>query len=369
MDKRTFIKTGICGTACALLKPGTLLAETSGKPWKWSREAMYQAETPKGIRCLICPNECTLKEGELSDCRNRRVYGGKLYTIAYGNPCALHLDPIEKKPLYHYLPGSNAFSIATAGCNLACLNCQNWTISQASPEETENYDLMPHKVIEQAQKYKCLSIAYTYSEPITWYEYLFDTGKLAREAGIKNVLVSAGYINREPLLNLCKVIDAANIDLKSMEDAIYLKLNAGKLEPVLNTLKTLKDEGIWLEITNLVVPSWTDDLDMIKRMCNWLTKNGFDDTPLHFSRFHPQYKLQRLPVTPQKTLEAAKEIALAEGLKYIYIGNVPGSRDTNTICPECGEILVERSGYTIKSMKLRSGVCSYCSEPIPGYWN
>jgi len=369
MDKRTFIKTGVCGAACTLLKPGILLAETPDKPWKWSREAMYQAETPKGIRCLICPNECTLKEGELSDCRNRRVYQGKLFTIAYGNPCAVHLDPIEKKPLYHYLPDSNAFSIATAGCNLACLNCQNWTISQSSPEETENYDLMPHRVIEQARKYDCRSIAYTYSEPITWYEYLFDTGKLAREAGIKNVLVSAGYINRDPLLNLCKVIDAANIDLKSMDDSIYLKLNAGKLEPVLNTLITLKEEGVWLEITNLVIPSWTDDLDMIRRMCNWLAQNGFDDTPLHFSRFHPQYKLPRLPVTPLNTLAAAKEIAHSEGLKYIYIGNVPGSKDTNTLCPACGEILVERSGYTIKSMRLQNGVCPNCSESIPGHWN
>ena len=369
MDKRTFIKTGICGTACTFIRPASLLAETADRPWKWSKEAMYQAETPKGIRCLICPNECTLKEGELSDCHNRRNYSGKLYTIAYGNPCAVHLDPIEKKPLNHYFPGSNAFSIATAGCNLACLNCQNWTISQSSPEETENYDLMPEKVLEQAKKYQCKSIAYTYSEPITWYEYLTDTAKLARGEGIKNVLVSAGYINKDPLLDLCKVIDAANIDLKSMDDNIYLKLNAGKLEPVLNTLKTMKGEGVWLEITNLVIPSWTDDLDMIRRMCSWLAENGFDDTPLHFSRFQPLYKLQRLPVTPQKTLEDAKNIAREEGLKYVYIGNVPGSKDVNTICPKCGELLVERSGYTIKIMKIKNGLCPNCSEPIAGHWN
>lgn len=369
MDKRTFLKTGLCGTACTLLGPVNLLAESGNKPWKWSREAMYQIETPKGVRCQICPNECTLKEGELSECHNRRVYDGKLYTLSYGNPCAVHVDPIEKKPLYHYLPDSDAFSIATAGCNLACLNCQNWTISQSSPEETENFDLMPEKVVEQAKKYNCVNIAYTYSEPITWYEYLFDTSKLAREAGINNVLVSAGYIHQEPLLNLCKVIDAANIDLKSMDDTIYLKLNAGKLEPILNTLKTMKDEGVWLEITNLVVPSWTDDLDMIKRMCAWLAANGFSDNPLHFSRFHPMYKLQRLPVTPLKTLEAAKEIARSEGLKYIYIGNVPGSNEANTICPSCKEVLVERSGYTIKSMRVANNTCPNCSEPIAGHWD
>jgi pyruvate formate lyase activating enzyme len=369
MDKRTFLKTGLCGTACTLLSPGQLLAENSKKPWKWSREAMYQVETPKGIRCQICPNECTLKEGELSDCRNRRVYQGKLHTIAYGNPCAIHVDPIEKKPLYHFYPESQAFSIATAGCNLACLNCQNWTISQSSPEETKNYELFPDQVVAQAKKYNCSSIAYTYSEPITWYEYMFNTGKAAREAGIRNVLVSAGYINQEPLLNLCSIIDAANIDLKSMDDNIYLKLNAGKLQPVLDTLKTLKDQGVWLEITNLIIPSWTDDPDMIRRMCGWLAENGFSDTPLHFSRFHPQYKLQRLPVTPLKTLENAKEAALSEGLKFIYIGNVPGSSAVHTLCPGCGKRLVERSGYRIKSMLISHNTCPDCSEPIPGHWN
>ncbi len=331
---------------------------------------MYQVETPRGIRCQICPNECTLGEGELSDCHNRKVYNGKLYTIAYGNPCAIHIDPIEKKPLYHFKPGSSAFSIATAGCNLACLNCQNWNISQSSPEQTQNYDLMPDKVVEQAIRYSCSSIAYTYSEPITFYEYVFDTGKLAHDAGISNVLVSAGYIHREPLLNICKFIDGANIDLKSMDDSIYLKLNAGKLEPVLNCLRTLKDEGVWLEITNLVIPSWTDDLEMIKRMCHWLASNGFDDTPLHFSRFHPQYKLQRLPSTPVKTLQDARDIATAEGLKYVYIGNVPGNNATDTVCPHCHEVVVARSGYTIlKNQVTKESTCSNCNTAIPGVWN
>ena len=217
---------------------------------------------------------------------------------------------------------------------------------------------MPDQVVNQALKYNCKSIAYTYSEPITWYEYLFDTGQIwPVSMDLRTFWSQQDIFNREPLLNLCSVIDAANIDLKSMDDSIYLKLNAGKLEPVLNTLKTLKDEGVWLEITNLVVPSWTDDLDMIRRMCNWLAENNFIDTPLHFSRFHPQYKLQRLAATPVKTLEAAKAIARSEGLKYIYIGNVPGSNDTNTICPGCGTILVERSGYKINNMKISKGRC------------
>ncbi len=345
------------------------LAVSSAKPWKWSRLALYQVETPRGIRCQICPNECTLGEGEVSDCHNRKVYNGKLYTIAYGNPCAIHIDPIEKKPLYHFYPGTDAFSIATAGCNLACLNCQNWTISQSSPEDTQNYDLMPDKVVAQAIKYNCTSIAYTYSEPITFYEYVFDSGKIAHGAGIKNVLVSNGYIKKEPLVNLCKVIDAANIDLKSLDDSIYLKLNAGKLEPILSSLKTFKEEGVWLEITNLVIPSWTDDLEMIKKMCGWLAENGFDDTPLHFSRFHPQYKLQRLPSTPVNTLVKAKDIATVEGLKFVYIGNVPGNNAVDTSCPQCNEKLVDRSGYSIADFQISNGKCPHCNAEIAGRWN
>ncbi len=369
MDKRMFLKTGFCAAAGTWFVPSALAAGTGKKPWKWSRLAMYQTETPKGIRCQICPNECTLKEGELSDCKNRRVYDGKLYTIAYGNPCAIHIDPIEKKPLNHFLPGSDAFSMATAGCNLACLNCQNWTISQSSPEETENYDLMPDQVILQAGKYKCQSIAYTYSEPITAYEYVSDTGRLAQQAGLKNVLVSNGFIKKDPLVELCRVIDAANIDLKSLDDEIYLKLNAGKLQPILDTLLTMKDEGVWLEITNLVVPSWTDDLDMIKKMCGWLAEHGFTETPLHFSRFHPQYKLQRLPATPVTTLRKAADIARSEGLAYVYIGNVPGSDATDTRCPGCNEVLVDRSGYQILEVNIRDGKCIHCGREIPGVWN
>lgn len=368
MDKRTFLKSGFCGAAGILFSP-LALKGAPDKPWKWSREALYQAETPRGVRCQICPNECTLGEGETSVCHNRKVYNGKLYTIAYGNPCAIHIDPVEKKPLYHFFPGSNAFSIATAGCNLACLNCQNWTISQTSPEKTQNYDLMPDQVVAQAIKYNCNHIAYTYSEPTTFYEYVLDTGKLAREAGIKNVLVSNGYIKKDPLLNLIRYIDAANIDLKSMDDNIYLKLNAGKLEPILTSLKTYKEEGVWLEITNLVIPSWTDDLEMIRRMCGWLSENGFDDTPLHFSRFHPQHKLQRLPVTPAGTLEKARDIATSEGLKFVYIGNVPGNNASMTSCPRCHDTLVDRSGYNIVENRIVDGRCPRCQEPVAGRWD
>ncbi len=379
INKRQFIKTGILGlTAVCLSFRNKLFAinrDTGSQKniagtdlWKWSKEASHYIQTPRGVKCLICPNECTLKEGELSTCNNRVNEGGKLYTIAYGNPCAVHIDPIEKKPLYHFLPASSSFSIATAGCNLACLNCQNWTISQTSPRKTRNHDLMPRALIERAAKDNCESIAYTYSEPITFYEYTYDSSKIARERGIKNVMVTAGYINEKPLRELTKYIDAANVDLKSFSDNIYLKLNGGTLQPVLNTLKVLKEEGVWVEITNLVVPGWTDDFDMIKKMCEWLYSNSLCNYPLHFSRFHPQYKLTQLPSTPVATLEKAREIALNAGIKFVYIGNVPGTKAENTYCPKCKKVLIERRGYTILANNITGSKCRYCGESIPGVW-
>lgn len=367
MNKRQFLKAtlfGAGGIACT----GSSGAALPGNEERWTKEAMFYRVTPRGVRCLICPNECTIAEGETGDCRNRENRKGKLYSMAYGNPCAVHVDPIEKKPLLHFLPGTRAFSIATAGCNLGCLNCQNWTISQRSPKETQNADLPPGQVVEACKKEQCESIAYTYSEPITFYEYTYDSSVLSRQEGIKNVMITAGYINREPLLKLCKVIDAANVDLKSFSDEIYLKLNAGKLQPILDTLKTMKDEGVWLEITNLVVPSWTDDLDMIKRMCEWLLQNGFENTPLHFSRFHPTYKLTRLPPTPVNILKSARETAVSEGLNYVYIGNVPGVGFENTLCSGCHKTVVERRGFQILQNHITDGKCSFCGTKIAGVW-
>ena len=374
--RRTFIKTGILGTGGLLFCGNSLcrdtfrtLSKTYGTDlWKWSKEGYYYAQTARGVRCLICPNECDIKENETGDCRNRINYKGKLYSIAYGNPCAVNIDPVEKKPLYHFYPQSKAYSVATAGCNLACLNCQNWTISQVSPKETRNYDIMPAELVKQAAAKKCKSIAYTYSEPISFYEYTFDSSKLAREKGIKNILVTAGYINEKPLRNLCKYIDAANVDLKSFSNDIYMKLNGGTLQPVLNTLKTVAEEGVWLEITNLIVPGWTDDMDMIKRMCDWLVKNNLADYPLHFSRFHPQYKLTKLPPTPINTLKTARETALKAGIKYVYIGNAPGTGGENTKCPKCKKVLIERKGYAILQNNIVQSKCKFCGTKIPGIW-
>jgi len=333
------------------------------------KEAMFQEETARGIMCRICPNECVLKEGEISKCNNRKVLRSKLYTMAYGNPCSVAIDPIEKKPLYHFLPGSRAFSIATAGCNFVCLNCQNWSISQTSPDKTRNIELMPEKVVDECEKSNCRSIAYTYSEPNTFYEYAFDTASIARKRGIKNIFKSNGYIYPEPLKKLCTVLDAANIDLKAITESTYLKLSGGKLQPVLDSLKVYRDSGVWLEITNLVIPNYTDKPAEIRQMCKWLADNGFTLTPIHFSRFHPMYKLEQLPPTPVDLLEAAAKIAAEEGLKYVYTGNVPGNEQANTKCPSCGREAVARQGYKIFSNTLKEGNCSACGTKVDGVWN
>ena len=227
---------------------------------------------------------------------------------------------------------------------------------------------MPEAVVEQAAINNCRSIAYTYSEPITFFEYTCDSARLAWERGIRNVLVSAGYINPDPLRHLLTHIDGANIDLKSFSDSIYLKLNAGKLQPVLDGLKIFLEMGVWLEITNLVVPGWTDDLDMISRMCDWLYSNGFKNVPLHFSRFHPMFKLTQLPATPVGTLEKAREIAMKAGIRFVYIGNVPGHLASNTYCPECGKVVLERKGLRVSGNNLVMGKCGSCGEIIPGVW-
>jgi len=369
-SKRDFLKKCLAITGGVLALPASAFTSGSGFSGQelYRRLAMYQEETPRGIICRICPNECVLKEGELSDCRNRIVRNSKLYTMAYGNPCSANVDPIEKKPLYHFFPGSRAYSIATAGCNMVCLNCQNWTISQTSPDKTRNYNLPPEKVVEESIRNKCRSIAYTYSEPVTFYEYALDTCEIARKSGVKNMFKSNGYINPEPLKKICSVLDAANIDLKSFNDSTYLKLTGGKLQPVLDSLKIYREMGIWLEITYLIVPTWTDKADEIGRMCKWLSENGFRETPIHFSRFYPTHKLEQLPPTPVEMLRNAAKIASAEGIKYVYIGNVPGSEQADTKCPSCGATVVARQGYRIAAYNLSGGKCNNCGYAVDGVW-
>lgn len=338
------------------------------RPWKWSIEGFHYASDGTTVQCQICPNRCLLEPGDRSVCRSKVNIGGKLYSMAYGNPCSVHVDPIEKKPLNHFYPTSLIFSIATAGCNFRCLNCQNWEISQKKPGEVRHIQLFPKDVVEKAKERNIPSIAYTYSEPISFYEYMYNTAKLARAGGLKNVLVSNGYINRNPLIRLCRYLNGANVNLKSFDDSIYRSLNGGTLQPVLDTFKTMHREGVWFEMTTLVVPTYVDKPEMIKRMCAWILKELGPNYPLHFLRFFPRYKLTRLPATPIATLEELRGIALKEGIRYVYLGNVPGHEGTQTYCHNCHKILIGRKGYLITKFNLRDGRCKFCGTPIPGRW-
>jgi pyruvate formate lyase activating enzyme len=338
------------------------------KLWKWSVEGFHYATDGITVQCQICPNRCVLAPGDRSICRSKVNIDGKLYSLTYGNPCSINVDPIEKKPLNHFYPRSLIFSIATTGCNFRCLNCQNWEISQKKPEEVRHYDVFPEGIVSEAKKRNIPAIAYTYSEPITYYEYMYDTAKLAREAGLRNVLVSNGYINGKPLIRLCRYLDGANVNLKSFDDGLYRSLNGGTLQPVLNTFKTLHREGVWFEMTTLVVPTYIDDPEMIKRMCGWILKELGPGYPLHLLRFFPHYKLTRLPATPIGTLEKFRNIALKEGIRYVYVGNVPGHEGTHTYCHNCQKILIERKGYNIAQLNLEDGRCKFCGTPIPGRW-
>ncbi len=358
----------------------------------WVREARHYLKLGQNIHCKLCPNECRLAPEDRGHCRNRVNKEGVLYTLAYGNACSFNNDPVEKKPLYHFLPGTKTFSFAISGCGFRCLNCQNWDISQRKPEESKDprgesvrlspemlrkltaeaidrLSLFPEDAVAMAEYLGSPSISYTYSEPTVWYEYMYDTAQLARQKGLKNIWVTCGYIQEKPLRELAQVIDAANVDLKSFSQEIYRTLNTGKLEPVLRCLKILKQEGVWFEVTNLVVPTYTDDLQMIRRMCQWMLDELGPDWPLHFSRFRPAHKLTNLPPTPASVLIEARQIARECGLHYVYIGNVHEVDDAGiTYCPGCRRELIYREGFFVIRNELKEGKCPFCGRKIAGVW-
>jgi pyruvate formate lyase activating enzyme len=298
----------------------------------------------------------------------RENRGGKLYTFVYGNPCSINIDPIEKKPFYHFLPGTLAFSLATAGCSLRCKYCQNHDISQHPPEALQSYDAPPQAIVGASVQEGAQSIAYTYSEPVVFYEYMLDTARLARRAGLRNTVISAGYVNPEPLRELCRTVDAIKIDLKGNNEDFYREVCGGTLEPVLAAIQTIHEMGVHLEIVNLVVPSLNDDPSELRALVEWVMDTLGPDVPLHFSRFHPAYQLTNLPLTPVETLEAARQAALDVGLHYVYLGNVPGHEGNHTYCPTCGQMIIERAGMATMSMNMIDSRCGYCDAPIAGVW-
>ncbi|MBP7654751.1 AmmeMemoRadiSam system radical SAM enzyme [Candidatus Dependentiae bacterium] len=332
------------------------------------KEAKYYEKLEAGrILCLLCPKECVIEEGEQGDCRARANIDGKLYSLVFGRPVTMALDPIEKKPFFHFFPKSSTFSIATAGCNLHCINCQNWNISQLNPFDMRAITAVePEQIVEYAKKSKSDIISYTYNEPVIYYEYVLETAKIAKKQGLKNAIVSAGYINEEPLRELCKYIDAATIDVKGMSENFYRSFTTAKLKPVLESLKILKQENIWLEVSYLIITGANDSDNEIKKFVSWIKVNLGEDVPVHFLRFFPNYKLKNKPPTPEHTMIKAFNIAKSEGLKFVYIGNLDSDK-TNTYCPGCGKLIAERKGYNIKSLKIsNSGTCEFCGYKING---
>jgi len=319
------------------------------------------------VQCFLCPNQCVLSAGQWGLCKARKNIRGKLYSMVYGRIATAHVDPIEKKPLFHVLPASTAFSIASTGCNMHCLFCQNWEISQLFPGEAPSQPATPEQVVTQALQSGSRSIAFTYNEPVINYEYMLDVAKLAKSRGLKTVVISNGYIREEPLKELLKYIDAYKVDFKAFDDRFYQKFTGGHLEPVLHTLKTIKQNGVWLEIVVLLVPGENDSPEEIRAMAQWIKKNLGDSVPLHFSRFFPQYKLQNLPPTPPEVVLRAREIAKEEGLKFVYTGNVADPDSEATYCPQSGEKAIIRQGYFVIANNLKDGVCSD-GEKIPGIW-
>jgi pyruvate formate lyase activating enzyme len=372
--RRDFLKFcagSFCGLCLAHLvgAPGTLQAQMAQKGLIRTKLSPYY--TPRGgegVQCELCPRHCLVPKGERGYCRVRENREGRLYSLVYGNPCVLEPYPIEREPFFHVLPGTRTLSVSTAGCSFQCMFCENWEISQAFPEEVYSYGMPPAIVVKKAKEAGARSIAYTYAEPTVFYEYMVDVASAAHKAGLLNVIHSNGFINEGPLRDLCTVLDAAQIDLKGFSEVFYRELCNGQLAPVLAALKFLKEEGIHVEITNLVIPTKNDELSVVKEMCLWIKGELGADTPIHFSRFYPLHKLRRLPATPISTLERARDLALSVGLTYVYIGRVPGHEAWNTYCPRCGRVIIQRTGYMIAGIHLREGTCAHCGYPIAGLW-
>ncbi|MCK5832968.1 AmmeMemoRadiSam system radical SAM enzyme [bacterium] len=331
--------------------------------------AMWQKQLSNGaVQCELCPFKCIIDEGDRGICGVRAVVNDTLRALTYSRPASINLDPIEKKPLFHFTPTAKALSIATVGCNLSCSFCQNWSLSQALPENTKTKVVTPKEVVSIAIQSEATTIAYTYSEPTVFYEYMFDTAKLAHENGIANLLVTCGFIEKEPLLELCSYLDAANVDLKSWSDEFYRDYLKAMKAPVLRTLKILVEQGVWVEITNLIIPDANDNPENIRQMCRWIADSLGTGIPLHFSRFHPNYKLTDRPSTPGATLEMAYEIAKQEGIKFVYVGNIRGTEHEDTYCPNCNAKLIDRTGYFIESNYIDNGKCAFCGTKIEGVW-
>ncbi|MEW6746428.1 MAG: AmmeMemoRadiSam system radical SAM enzyme [Planctomycetota bacterium] len=379
-SRRDLLRLGLGGVAaCALCSTGALCAQDvagtgalSGPRLKGiirHKALHWEKLEEKRVKCVLCPRECQVADVERGYCGVRENQGGEYQTLVYGTLCSANIDPIEKKPLFHYLPGTAAFSIATAGCNIECKFCQNWQISQFRPEQVESTNVPPEALAAACKARDCPTIAYTYSEPVIFYEYMYDAAAHGREHGIGSVMISNGYIQEKPLRDLCKVLTGVKIDFKAFTEKFYAEQCVGELKPVLATLERLNEIGIWFELVILVIPTLNDSPDETQQMSQWVVKNLGPDVPMHFTRFHPTYRITNLPQTPVSTLERCREIALEAGVHYVYAGNVPMHPGENTYCHGCREELIRRLGFQVRFNRIENGKCPKCGTRIPGVWS
>jgi len=333
------------------------------------KEAMlYEKIGNKKVQCNLCAHRCKINEGKKGICLVRENKEGILYTLVYGRTISQHVDPIEKKPLFNFYPGTTAYSIATVGCNFKCQFCQNWEISQMVRDEhlIMGNEISPELIVDNAKRYGSKSIAYTYTEPTIFFEYAYDTAKLAHKVDIKNIFVTNGFMTEECLEKINPYLDAANVDLKSFSDDFYRKLCGARLQPVLDALKVMKNSGIWVEVTTLIIPTFNDSPEELREIAKFIINELGEETPWHISRFYPAYNLRDKPPTSVETIHKAREIGLNEGLKYVYEGNVPGSRGESTYCPSCKNLVIERWGYQITKKHIKDGMCEHCGYEIDG---
>lgn len=345
------------------------MSEPNYKLAKWWKPADNLPDSKAGgkLLCTLCPRYCTIGEGQAGFCFIRQNIEGKLYSIGYGRPTGFAIDPIEKKPLNHFLPGTEILSFGTAGCNLGCKFCQNWSISKARLDSVHSLSVSPEEVVALAKQHRTPSIAFTYNDPVIFGEYVIDISKIAQEEGIKSVMVTAGYIDKDARKDVYKYIDAANVDLKAFTENFYHKLAFAHLDPVLDTLKWLKNEtNVWFEITTLLIPDENDSEEEIKNMCEWILKNLGDEVPLHFTAFHPDFKMTDKQRTQANTLRNARKIAIELGLKYCYVGNVQDIEGSTTFCPACREVLIARNWHTVLQNRIINASCPKCKRVIAG---
>ena len=376
IDRRRLLVLGAAGAATGLRSPLLRAAAAPGRGSVASgddlpaREASWYKKLEEGrVECELCPQACKVADMERGMCGVRENRGGTYYTLVHSLACAVHVDPIEKKPLFHVLPGEKAFSFSTAGCNVECKFCQNWELSQFRPEQVQAYDLPPKDLVAAARTNGARLTAATYGEPVVFWEYVRDVAVAANAAGIKPTVVSNGFIQERALREVLPLLSAIKVDLKSFRDEFYREQVRGQIEPVLKSLQVIKEIGVWLEIVVLLVPTLNDSSAEVSDLCSWVKSKLGPDVPIHFTRFHPTYRLTDLPPTPVTSLERAWKIGRDAGLNYVYLGNVPGHPGENTVCPGCGEILIRRVGFRIIKNRLENGSCPDCQRSIPGVWS